>query len=100
MKRSIYIFIVLAGLLSACTKNFTQKNTDPNQFLSVSPEATIESAIRSLNNQIANYNATKYWDISNQAILGSRYDVTDAGLWQTANATVLQHLLQIDLNYT
>jgi hypothetical protein len=99
MKRSIYIFIVLAGLLAACTKNFTQKNTDPNQFLSVSPEATIESAVRSLNNQIANYNATKYWDISNQIIIGSRYDVTDGGLWQTAYVNVLENLKQIEVNY-
>ncbi len=99
MKRSIYIFIVLAGLLSACTKNFTQKNTDPNQFLSVSPEATIESAVRSLNNQMANYNATKYWDISNQIIVGTRYDVTDGGLWQTAYVSVLENLKQIEVNY-
>ncbi|HXO76378.1 MAG TPA: SusD/RagB family nutrient-binding outer membrane lipoprotein, partial [Puia sp.] len=100
MKRIIYIYIVLlAGLLSACTKNFTQKNTDPNQFISVSPEATIESAVRSLNNQLANYNATKYWDLSNQIIIGSRYDVTDGGLWQTAYVNVLENLKQIEANY-
>lgn len=100
MKRSIYIFIVLAGLSSACTKNFTKKNTDPNQFLSVSPEATIEYAVRSLNNQMANYNANKFWDISNQVSTGSRYDVTDGGLWQTAYVNVLENLKQIEVNYT
>jgi hypothetical protein len=99
MKRSIYIFIVLAGLLSACTKNFTQKNTDPNQFLTVSPEATVESVVRSLNNQLATYNTTKYWDISNQVIVGTRYDVTDAGLWQTMYVNVLENLKQVEANY-
>jgi hypothetical protein len=90
---------MLAGILTACTKDFTKKNTDPNQFLNVSPEATIESAVRSLNNQVVTYNATKFWDISNQIVTGSRYDVTDGGLWQTAYVSVLENLKQIELNY-
>ena len=98
MKR-IYIYILSTALLAGCTKNFTKKNTDPNQFLSVSPEATIESAVRSLNNQMVNYNATKFWDISNQVTTGSRYDVTDGGLWQTAYVNVLENLKQIEINY-
>ena len=99
MKRSIHLYILATILLTACTKDFTKKNTDPNQFLSVSPEATIESAIRSLNNQMVTYNSTRFWDISNQIITGSRYDVTDAGMWQTGYVSVLQNLHQIEINY-
>ena len=99
MKRSIHLYIFATILFTGCTKNFTQKNTDPNQFLSVSPEATIESAIRSLNNQMVTYNSTKFWDLSNQIITGSRYDVTDGGMWQTAYVSVLQNLHQIEINY-
>jgi hypothetical protein len=89
----------MLGSLFSCTKNFTQKNTDPTQFKVVTPEATIEEAVRSLNNQMANYNTTKYWDISNQVITGSRYDVTDGGLWQTMYVNVLENLKQIEVNY-
>ncbi|HWK04767.1 MAG TPA: SusD/RagB family nutrient-binding outer membrane lipoprotein [Puia sp.] len=101
MTRTFYIIIciAMAGLLFSCTKNFTQKNTDPTQFTSVTPEATIESAVRSLNNQLGTYNTTKFWDISNQVITGSRYDVTDGGLWQTAYVSVLENLKQIEINY-
>src|SRR5258708_26544001 len=101
MTRTSYIIILMAtaGLLFSCTKDFTQKNTDPTQFKTVSPEATIESAVRSLNIQMGNYNTTKYWDISNQVIVNSRYDVTDAGLWQTLYVSVLENLKQIEVNY-
>src|SRR5258708_2893405 len=101
MTRTFYIilFIAMLGSLFSCTKNFTQKNTDPTQFKVVTPEATIEEAVRSLNNQMATYNTTKYWDISNQVIVNSRYDVTDAGLWQTMYVNVLENLKQIEVNY-
>jgi hypothetical protein len=101
MTRTFYIilFISMLGSLFSCTKNFTQKNTDPTQFKVVTPEATIEEAVRSLNNQMATYNTTKYWDISNQVIVNSRYDVTDAGLWQTMYVNVLENLKQIETNY-
>ncbi|HTI07262.1 MAG TPA: SusD/RagB family nutrient-binding outer membrane lipoprotein [Puia sp.] len=95
----LIIYIAMAGSLFSCTKNFTQKNTDPTQFTAVTPEATIESAVRSLNNQLANYNTTKFWDISNQVIVNSRYDVTDGGLWQTMYVGVLENLKQIEANY-
>jgi len=99
MKRSIYIFIAIAGSFFSCTKNFTQKNTDPTQFKVVSAEASIEEAVRSLNNQMAVYNTTKYWDLANTVIINSRYDVTDAGLWQTMYVNVLENLKQVEVNY-
>lgn len=95
----IAIAMILTGPIFSCTKNFTQKNTDPTQFLIVSPEATIEEAVRSLNNQMAIYNTTKYWDLSNLVIINSRYDVTDAGLWQTGYVNSLENLKQVEINY-
>ncbi|HMH23315.1 MAG TPA: SusD/RagB family nutrient-binding outer membrane lipoprotein [Puia sp.] len=98
-RKACILIISLAGTIFSCTKDFTKKNTDPTQFKIVTPEATIESAVRSINNQLENYNATKYWDIGNQITINSRYDVTDAGLWQTMYVNVLENLKQIEVNY-
>ncbi|MES1250266.1 MAG: SusD/RagB family nutrient-binding outer membrane lipoprotein, partial [Chitinophaga rupis] len=97
--RTYIIFIFIAGLFFSCTKNFTQKNTDPTQFTIVSPEATIEEAVRAINNQLENYNMTKYWDLGNTVITQTRYDVTDAGLWSTMYVGVLENLKQVEANY-
>jgi hypothetical protein len=48
---------------------------------------------------MANYNFQHYWNITNEVIAGSRYDVTDGGLWQTAYVNVLENLDQVILNY-
>jgi hypothetical protein len=98
MKEIIYVYIV-AGLFLSCTKGFTTLNTDPNKFTVVTPEASIESAVRSLNTQMANYNFQHYWDLTNEVIAGTRYDVTDGGLWQTAYVNVLENLDQVITNY-
>src|SRR3984957_16981196 len=91
-KRSLYIFILAGMLACACTKNFPSINQDPNKFTTVSPESVIEASVRSLNIQMSTYNYSKYWDIANQIWEGSRYDVTDAGLWKTAYNNVLENL--------
>jgi hypothetical protein len=93
------IIIASALLLCACTKNFTTLNQDPNKFTSVSPESTIEAAVRTLNMQMSTYNYSKYWDIGNQIWEGSRYDVTDAGLWKNVYNNVLQNLDQTIITY-
>ena len=93
-KRIIYICMA-AGLLAfaaGCTKNFTSINQDPNKFTVVSPESVIEAAVKNLNVQLSTYNYSRYWDLANQIWEGSRYDVTDAGLWKTAYNNVLENL--------
>ncbi|TDX02066.1 SusD/RagB family nutrient-binding outer membrane lipoprotein [Dinghuibacter silviterrae] len=96
--RKVFVYIGLL-VLCACTKNFTTLNQDPNKFTVVAPEATIEAAVRSLNIQMSTYNYTKYWDIGNLIWVGSRYDVTDAGLWKTAYNNVLENLDQTITTY-
>lgn len=93
-KRIIYICAMagLWALAAGCTKNFTSINQDPNKFTTVSPESVIEAAVKNLNVQMSTYNYTKYWDLANQIWEGSRYDVTDAGLWKTAYNNVLENL--------
>ena len=98
-KRFAYIALLAGLLLSACTKNFTSLNQDPNKFTSVSPESVIEYSVRTLNNQRMTYNYTKFWDIANQIWVGSRYDVTDAGLWKNAYNNVLEDLQQVTNTY-
>lgn len=86
-------------LFCACTKNFPSINQDPNKFTTASPESVIETAVRALNIQLSTYNYSRYWDIANQIWEGSRYDVTDAGLWKTAYNNVLENLDQTILTY-
>src|SRR6202000_2888783 len=81
------------------TKNFTNLNQDPNKFASVSPESTIEAAVRTLNMQMSTYNYTKYWDIANQIWEGSRYDVTDGGAWKNIYNNALENLDQTIVTY-
>jgi Starch-binding associating with outer membrane len=97
--RLTYIFIVAGMLFCACTKNFPTLNTDPNKFTTVSPESVIEASVRNLNIQLSTYNYSKYWDIANQIWEGSRYDVTDAGLWKTVYNNVLENLDQTIQTY-
>lgn len=93
------LLIASALLLFGCTKNFTKLNQDPNKFTSVSPESTIEAAVRTLNMQMSTYNYQHYWDLGNQIWEGSRYDVTDGGLWKNVYNNVLENLDQTILTY-
>lgn len=94
----IFSFIVM--MCWGCTKDFTRLNTDPTQFTKATPEAGILAAVKNLNTQMANHNTSKYWDLGHLLCQQSnRYDVTDAGLWQTMYQGVLGNLQQIELNY-
>src|ERR1035437_6686343 len=99
MKKIVFIFIVSISLIS-CTKNFTDINTDPTAFTKVTPEATIEASLRSLNYQMETYNTSKFWEVAHFFTpYGSRYDATDAGLFQTMYVKVLENLQQVFDNY-
>jgi Starch-binding associating with outer membrane len=99
-KQSLYISLLAGLLICGCTKNFPSINQDPNTFTVVSPESVIETSVRNLNIQMNTYDYSKYWDIANQIWEGSRYDVTDAGLWKTAYNNVLENLDQVIQTYS
>jgi len=78
MKKAIYFIVVITTIyLASCTKNFDKLNTDPTQFIKVTPESLIATAVKrtgdligssGLNNGI-NVNT---WEIANFAETGSR----------------------------
>lgn len=97
MKNIIYIVMIF---LASCTKSFQDVNTDPNSFTKVSPEASIEAAVWKLNYQMETRNSDKFWEMSHFITPpGTRYDATDAGLWQTLYVNVLENLQQVLVNY-
>ena len=98
-KKTLYISLLAGLLICGCTKNFSSINQDPNTFKVVSPESVIETSVRNLNIEMNTYDYSKYWDIANQIWEGSRYDVTDAGLWQKAYNNVLENLDQVIQTY-
>lgn len=63
MKKSIYIFLVIAGLFSmvSCTKDFADTNTDTNVPTAVTPDLLLSGVIRSLTSQ----NVSAAWGIGN-----------------------------------
>lgn len=98
--KAVVIFSFIVMMCWGCTKDFTRLNTDPTQFTKATPEAGILAAVKNLNTQMANHNTSKYWDLGHLLCQQSnRYDVTDAGLWQTMYQGVLGNLQQIELNY-
>ncbi|MFL9483906.1 SusD/RagB family nutrient-binding outer membrane lipoprotein [Chitinophagaceae bacterium LWZ2-11] len=97
-KYIVWLVIILIGV--SCTKNLTNLNTDPTQFTTALPEAIMEGVVKKTNDQMANYNTSKYWDLNNTIIQqANRYDLTDAGLWQTMYVNVLENLQQIFAQY-
>jgi hypothetical protein len=98
--KAVYIFFVVGIMCWGCTKDFKNLNTDPTQFTKATPEVGILASVKNLNTQMANYNTSKYWDLGHLLCQqANRYDVTDAGLWQTMYQGVLGNLHQVELNY-
>ncbi|HEY9262869.1 SusD/RagB family nutrient-binding outer membrane lipoprotein [Chitinophaga sp.] len=98
--KAVVIFSFIMILCWGCTRDFTHLNTDPTQFTKATPEAGILAAVKNLNTQMANHNTSKYWDLGHLLCQqANRYDVTDAGLWQTMYQGVLGNLHQIEVNY-
>lgn len=98
--KAVYIFSLILIMCWGCTKDFANLNSDPTQFTNAAPEASILAAVKNLNTQLGNYNTTKYWDLGHLLCQqANRYDVTDAGFWQTAYQGVLGNLNQVIVNY-
>jgi SusD/RagB-like outer membrane lipoprotein len=99
--------IILAAMvlvLGSCLKRFEQLNTDPTQFLKVSPESSIAIAIKRTGDMIggAGLNSginVNMWEIANFIEAGARYNVNDNGVWQTSYVNILENLVQVEKNY-
>jgi hypothetical protein len=104
MKRQAYLFIITIFILASCTKNFKDLNTDPTQFVKVSPESLLSTAVKRTGDMIGSSGLnsginTNMWEIANFLEAGARYTVNDQGVWQTSYVNILQNLVQIEKDY-
>src|SRR5882757_9410972 len=106
MKKIIYLFIVVFTTcsLASCTKNFDKLNTDPTQFIKVSPESLIETAVKRTGDLIGSGGLNSginvnMWEIANFAEAGARYTANDQGVWQTCYVNILENLVQVEKDY-
>lgn len=88
----------------SCLKRFEELNTDPTQFVKVSPESSIAIAIKRTGDMIggAGLNSginVNTWEIANFIEAGARYSANDQGVWQTSYVNILENLVQIEKNY-
>ncbi|MCW3092982.1 MAG: SusD/RagB family nutrient-binding outer rane lipoprotein [Ferruginibacter sp.] len=104
MKKTTYLFIAIAVILSSCAKGFKELNTDPTQFLKVSPESLIETAVKRTGDMIGGSGTNgglniNMWEIANLIEPGVRYTAADQGIWQTSYVNILQNLVQLEKDY-
>jgi hypothetical protein len=105
MKKKAYIFLAIVLVIaSSCTKNLNELNTDPSQFVKVTPEASIELAIKRTGDMIGSSGLNSginvnMWEIANFIEAGARYTANDQGVWQTSYVNILQNLVQLEKEY-
>ncbi|HTE27217.1 SusD/RagB family nutrient-binding outer membrane lipoprotein [Flavitalea sp.] len=104
MKISTFIYIILFFSVISCTKKFEELNTDPTQFVTVSPEALMQTAVKRTGDMIggAGLNSginVNMWEIANFIEPGARYSANDQGVWQTSYVNILQNLVQLEKQY-
>src|SRR5262245_61628194 len=106
MKRFTVIIILGAMVLvfGSCLKRFEALNTDPTQFVKVSPESSIAIAVKRTGEMIggAGLNSginINMWEIANFIEAGARYSVSDQGVWQNSYVNILENLVQVEKNY-
>ena len=104
MKKTSYLFIIIAFTIASCTKGFKELNTDPAQFAKATPEALIETAVKRTGDMIGSSGLNSginvnTWEIANFIEAGARYSANDQGVWQTSYVNVLENLVQIETNY-
>jgi hypothetical protein len=103
-KRALIYITAIIALLSSCTKGFEELNTDPTQFIKVSPEALMEAAVKRTGEMIGGNGLNSginvnMWEIANFIEAGARYAANDQGVWQTSYVSVLQNLVQVEKEY-
>ncbi|OQP42923.1 hypothetical protein A4H97_12280 [Niastella yeongjuensis] len=101
---SIILLAAMVLVFGSCLKKFEELNTDPTQFLKVSPESSITIAIKRTGDMIggAGLNSginINMWEIANFIEAGARYSANDQGIWQTSYVNILQNLVQVEKTY-
>jgi hypothetical protein len=101
---SIIILAAMVLVFSSCLKRFEALNTDPTQFVKVSPESSIAMAIKRTGDMVAGNGLNSgininMWEIANFIEAGARYTVNDQGVWQTSYVNILENLVQVENNY-
>ncbi|MBM3414530.1 MAG: SusD/RagB family nutrient-binding outer membrane lipoprotein [Bacteroidetes bacterium] len=106
MKRIIYLFIAsLATIcLASCTKKFEELNTDPTQFIKVTPESLIATAVKRTGDMIGANGLNSginisMWEIANYAEPGARYTADDRNVWRDSYVNILENLVQVEKDY-
>jgi hypothetical protein len=104
MKKTTYLFILIAFTLSSCTKKFKDLNTDPTQFVKVSPESLMSTAVKRTGDMIGSSGLNSginvnMWEIANFIEAGARYSANDQGVWQTSYVNIMENLVQIEKEY-
>lgn len=99
MRRIIYILLITGAVITSC-KKITDINTDPTQFTSVTPEATMNAVFRVTPYVLTPGPVQNLWEVANWTSPGGRYNTFDGGtLWQQSYVTILQNLEQLIKTY-
>ena len=101
---AIILLATMVLVFGSCLKKFEALNTDPTQFVKVSPESSITIAIKRTGDMIggAGLNSginINMWEIANFIEAGARYSANDQGIWQTSYVNILQNLVQVENTY-
>ncbi len=87
---------------AACTKTFTDINTNPNQFEKATPEATMSTAVKRTSDLLCNINMNYAWTYSHLLCINggsSRYGVGEDGFWEQSYVEILGNLNQLITAY-
>lgn len=101
-KTLLYISICAVTGFAACTKTFTDINTNPNQFEKATPEATMSTAVKRTSDLLCNINMNYAWTYSHLLCINggsSRYGVGEDGFWEQAYVEILGNLNQLITAY-
>lgn len=91
-------------VFGSCLKKFEELNTDPTQFVKVSPESSIAISIKRTGDMIGGNGLNSgininMWEIANFIEAGARYAANDQGIWQTSYVNILENLVQVEKNF-
>jgi hypothetical protein len=96
MKKIIYILSFIAiGMLSSCTKDFEEINTNPAQFLTPDAEPVFSSTVKRTADLMGNNNVDFLWEYSHIINKGGRYNGGNDTYWQQTYVEVLGNLKQL-----
>ncbi|WP_316828785.1 SusD/RagB family nutrient-binding outer membrane lipoprotein [Pedobacter miscanthi] len=96
MKKIIYILSFMAiGILSSCTKDFEEINTNPAQFLTPDAEPVFSSTVKRTADLMGNNNVDFLWEYTHIINKSGRYNGGNDSYWQQTYVEVLGNLKQL-----